>query len=154
SEVGLLRGLLTELPEAMRPVIFVAHCDENPAAAIVISLIGGTAFYLFGATGSVGRKSGGSYVLFWEAIKWMKSQNCRWFDLVGSRPSVTDGGEGYRRFKSGLTGKNGREVEMLDWDAGGSWLSLLTVQGGSILREFYRMLRHKMNQVRNRYWRV
>ena len=47
SEIDLLPGLIRELPEALRPYIFTAHSDGKPVAAIVISIVGDTAFYFF-----------------------------------------------------------------------------------------------------------
>ncbi len=150
SEVDLLPALMRELPEGLRPEVFVAHADGRPAAAIVISLIGDTAYYLFGATGEAGRNNGASYVLFWEALQWLKERDCRWFDLVGSQPQGTGGGVGYRRFKSGMTGKNGDEYHMADWDAIASWRSRIVVHGGTRLRELSRAVRHELNGIRER----
>jgi len=150
SEVDLLPGLARDLPAGLRPEVFVAHCDDQPAAAIVISMIGETAYYLFGATGHAGRSNGASYVLFWEAMQWLKERDCRWFDLVGSQPQGTGGGVGYRRFKSGMTGTNGDEYHMADWDAIASWRSRIVVHGGTRLRALSRAARHELNGLRER----
>ena len=145
SEIDLLPGLVRDLPAALRPSIFIAHSDNKPVAAIVISIIGETAYYLFGATAS-----GASYVLFWRAICWLKEKNCRWFDLVGSQPQGTGGGAGYRRFKSGMTADNGDEYHMADWEISGNWRSHLLVHGGTRLRAVSRDLRHGLNGIRER----
>jgi hypothetical protein len=150
SEIDLLPALMRELPADLRPMIFIAHSEGKPVAAIVISLIGETAYYLFGATGNDGRSSGASYVLFWHAICWLKESDCRWFDLVGSQPQGTGGGPGYRRFKSGMTGTNGAEFHMADWEAGGNRRSLLIVHGATRLRMTMRNLRHALNGLRER----
>lgn len=154
SEIELLPDLTRNLPEAMRPTVFIAYCDGQAAAAIVISLIGTTAFYLFGATGSAGRNNGASYVLFWHAMNWLNGLDCRWFDLVGSRPQGTGGGAGYRRFKSGMTGKNGDEYHMSDWEISGSRRGHIVVHGGTFLRDKIRSLRHGLNSVKERLFRA
>ncbi len=150
SEIDLLPGLIRELPEALRPSIFIARSDGKPVAAIVISLIGETAYYLFGATANEGRESGASYVLFWQAICWLKEANCRWFDLVGSTPQGTGGGAGYRRFKAGMTADNGDEYHMADWEVSSNWRSYVVVHGGTRLRALLRDLRHGFNGIRER----
>lgn len=150
SEVDMLPGLSDTLTAAIKPTIFVAYSEGVPAASIVISMVGNTAYYLFGATGNAGRNGGASYVLFWQAMIWLKEQDCRWFDLVGSQPHGTGGDVGYRRFKSGMTGKNGAEYHMQDWELSGSWKSYLVVHGGSYLRDKLRAVRHGLNGFKER----
>ena len=150
SEVDTLAGLSETLTSAIKPVIFVAYSEGIPAASIVISMLGNTAYYLFGATGNAGRNGGASYVLFWHAMTWLKEQDCRWLDLVGSQPHGTGGDVGYRRFKSGMTGKNGAEYHMQDWELSSGWKSYLLVHGGTYLRDKLRAVRHGLNGIKER----
>jgi len=150
SEVDLLPDLMAQLPADLRPEVFIAYEDEKPVAAIVISLLGRTGYYLFGATGNAGRDSGASYVLFWQAMEWLKERDCAAFDLVGSQPQGTGGATGYRRFKSQLTGNNGAEYHMLDWEASGSWRSDLVVKWGTYLRSRLIAALHGLNSARVR----
>jgi hypothetical protein len=148
SEVDLLPELTSDIPDARRPTVFIAYNSGQPVAAIVISIIGKVAYYMFGATGDAGRKTGASYVLFWQAMIWLKKQDCTSFDLVGSRPQGTGGGAGYRRFKSGMTGKNGDEYHMADWEVSGSRLSYFVIHGGTFVRDRLRGVRYGLNGVR------
>jgi len=150
SEVDLLMALIEDLPAALKPTILTATQDERPAASIVVSSIGQTSHYLFGATGDIGRKTGASYLLFWDALNWLKEGDCRWFDLVGSRPQGTGGGVSYRRFKAGLTGKNGEEFHMSDWEVCDRLRSKLVVHGGTMLRWQIRGIRHQINAAKER----
>jgi hypothetical protein len=151
SEVHILDGLLHELPDGLRPTIFLAHYEGRPVAAIVLSHIGNTAYYLFGATAREGRRCGASYLLFWDAMKWLKERDCRWFDLVGSTPREADGSEGYRRFKSGIAGKNnGREVHMVDWEVCSNWRSHVLVHGGTRLRQKVRTMQRNLSSLKKR----
>jgi hypothetical protein len=154
SEVDLLPQLMADLPESLRPMVFTAHVDLRPVASIVVSLIGDVGYYLFGASGAVGRETGASYVLFWQAIGWLKDNGCKSFDLVGSRPQGTGGEEGYRRFKSGLTGRNGNEESMQDWEVCDRLLSRVLVQGGTQLRWYSRKSRHLVNGIGERCKRL
>jgi len=153
SEIDILPGLMRDLPENLRPSVFIAHSEGEPVAAIVISRVGDTAYYLFGATANEGRSSGASYVLFWNALCWLRESDCRWFDLVGSRPQGTGGGAGYRRFKSGMTGDNGEEYHMADWEVCHNIRSYIAVHGGTRLRAILRDVRHGLNGIRERLLR-
>ena len=135
SEVAILLSLMDDLPEQLRPTVFTAIHDGQPAASIVVSHIGRVGYYLFGATGKLGRDTGASYLLFWEALSWLHSRDCTWFDLVGSRPQTPNGRHGYRQFKAGVVGKaNGAEVSMKDWEACSSLRSRIVVAGGGWIR--------------------
>lgn len=151
TAVAELKDLMKELPEPLRPTVFTAFVDGMPVAAIVISQLGRVGYYLYGATAAAGRSSGASYVLFWNAIEWLKSRNCTLFDLVGSRPRGTGGSVGYRRFKEGLTGNNGNEELMHDWEVCDRLRSRAIVSGGTWLRWYSRRLRYSLNSLQERF---
>jgi peptidoglycan pentaglycine glycine transferase (the first glycine) len=150
SEVDVLPKLMNELPESLRPTVFVAKQGGEPVAAIVVSQPGQVGYYLFGATAPRGRESGASYLLFWEALRWLRSRDCLAFDLVGSRPRGTGGDVGYRRFKEGLTGRNGAEYHMTDWELCDRPLSRVVVGGATAARWYSRQGRHWINGLRER----
>ena len=150
TSVTELKDLMKGLPDALCPTVFTAYLGGKPAASIVISHLGNVGYYLYGATAAEGRSSGASYVLFWTAIEWLQSRNCRFFDLVGSRARGTGGSVGFRRFKEGLTGRNGNEELMQDWEVCDQWLSRIFVGVGTWLRWSSRRLRYFLNSVRER----
>ena len=78
-------------------------CKENavPVAGTVISIMGGTAISMFGATTEVGLRLKASYFLQWALIRWLKGHGVRWYDLGGIDPEGNPGGY---YFKRGLSG--------------------------------------------------
>ena len=150
SEVESLPELIEGLPEHLRPAIFIAYHNGKPISSLVISLIGRTAYCLFAASGADGRRLSASYVLFWEAMHWVKDYGCDWFDLVGSMPAGTGGHLGYRQFKAGMTGRNGKEYFMCDWQVCHNWRSHLMVHGGAFVSARIRAARHHLNSLKVR----
>ncbi|MCP3917136.1 MAG: GNAT family N-acetyltransferase [bacterium] len=150
SEAELFPDIHASLPEHLRPHILATRVNGEIVAMVVISLIGTTGFYLFGATSPNGRSTGASYVVHWEAVRWLKEQGCRWYDLVGAYPALSTPAEseGIRQFKSGLTGKLGREVHMVDFDQCTSLKSRVAVGLGTSLRYSYRNMRHRLQSLK------
>jgi lipid II:glycine glycyltransferase (peptidoglycan interpeptide bridge formation enzyme) len=75
-----------------------------PIAGAVISALGDTADYLFGASNTKGLELDAGYYMQWEVITWLNNQKVSWYDLGGSCDNA-----GLRQFKSGLIGKSGVE---------------------------------------------
>jgi lipid II:glycine glycyltransferase (peptidoglycan interpeptide bridge formation enzyme) len=84
--------------------ILIATKEGKDAAGHVVSLLGDTAIYLFGATNEVGRETKAGYLLNWDAMLLAKAQGLAYYDLGGIDPEENP--DGYR-FKK-RTG--GREV--------------------------------------------
>jgi hypothetical protein len=107
SSVTVLHDLLTKLPPAMHPRIYVGALHGRPTVGAVVGLLGGTAYYLFGASddGALAAKSG--YALQWWIVGDLDGA-ARWYDLGGER-----GEQGLRQFKKGLVGKCGVVEPML-----------------------------------------
>jgi hypothetical protein len=121
GEPGDIDGFLVtqaSLPAPLKARVFVALEDGEPAAGLICSAVGHRGVYLFGATGALGMKNKASYLLQWRALEWLQQQQCRVYDLHGANAETNPG---VYAFKKGLSGKNGREVEMLGhfdaWDA-------------------------------------
>ncbi len=102
-----------------RAVILTAKLDAELLAALVVAMWGKQAYYLYGASASVGRQHMASYLLQWEAMKWAMERGCRSYDLWGVPPNaapdmpeeaieamrVKEGGLwGVFRFKAGFGG--------------------------------------------------
>ncbi len=91
---------------------FIAYKDEKPLSAIIISSLGSTGIYLLGATNKDGMKYKASYLLQWEAIKWLQKQGIKRYDLGGIDQEKNPG---VFEFKSGLTKKEVLDLGTLDF---------------------------------------
>ena len=116
------------LPDRLKPRFVTCFDGEEPLAGLVLSTIGDTGFYLFGATTQKGREFNAGNALHWWVLGYLKEQGYRRYDLgVGNDP-------GLKQFKSGLAKRNGT----VDHFAGRfeSWsnpLSWAAVHGGAAL---------------------
>ncbi|MEA2976854.1 MAG: hypothetical protein QOF19_2374 [Alphaproteobacteria bacterium] len=105
--VHLLPELAAQLPEGLRPRIALAFHQGRPVGGAAIALLGDTAYYVFGGSDSAALSLKGGYALQWWIIRWLSSQNVRWYDLGGEAQEP-----GLRQFKKGLVGKRGAVVTM------------------------------------------
>jgi peptidoglycan pentaglycine glycine transferase (the first glycine) len=77
--------------------LFLAEYQGNLLAGIVITVFGGQAIYMYGASSSEQRNLMPNHLLQWEAMKWAKAQSCTTYDLWGIPDEVTsDEGRGMR----------------------------------------------------------
>jgi hypothetical protein len=107
DRVHLLPELTAQLPEASRPRVILAFHQGRPVVGAAIALLGDTAYYVFGGSDSAALSLKAGYALQWWIVRWLSTQNVRWYDLGG------EGGEqGLRQFKKGLVGKSGAVVTM------------------------------------------
>jgi lipid II:glycine glycyltransferase (peptidoglycan interpeptide bridge formation enzyme) len=141
-DVEQFRKLQLALPPALRMQVFVCQRDGHPLNALVVSHVGNSAIYLLAATGDEGLKERGAHLLQWHAIQWLKSRDCRWYDLGGINPERNPG---VYQFKSGLGGK---EIQHLgSYEHCTDALSSLFVAGGenlrSLSREFAAVLKRR-----------
>lgn len=129
AEPGDIRGFRAThaaLPDRFKLKVFVALEEGTPSAAVICSAIGGRGLFMFGATSASGMRNRASYLLQWRALEWLKANRCTVYDLHGSD---AEGNPGVYRFKMGLCGKNGREVEMLPhFEASGGLRSRLVLK--------------------------
>ena len=85
--------LFAQLPhEELGLTIRIAHRDGQPVAGHVVSQLGDTAVYLFGATNETGRNARAGYLLHWTAMIHAKTQGCRWYDVAGIDRKANPGG--------------------------------------------------------------
>ena len=97
--------------------------------------MGSLGVYLFGATNDVGMQSNGSYLQQWRFIEWMKERQFTRYDLNGINPETNPG---TYKFKEGLCGKNGKDVQFLgQFQTCTSFLSSLSVKIGEGLLSNY-----------------
>jgi len=116
--------------------------DGETIAGIMVAAFGREGIYLYGASGNLHRDKMPNHALQWEAIKWVKSKGCLYYDLwgipdeVGIEPEkyakMGDYGRGglwgVYRFKLGFGGKVVRSI--------GAWV-MDVIPGGSLIYELY-----------------
>lgn len=110
NDINEFRDIQQELPPEYKMRIFICRSDGASTAGVICANTGDTGIYLFGATNDQGMSNKGSYLLQWKAIQWLKDSGCRYYNLNGINPLTNPGNY---HFKSGLSGKNGRDVQYL-----------------------------------------
>ncbi|MBI2848888.1 MAG: peptidoglycan bridge formation glycyltransferase FemA/FemB family protein [Chloroflexi bacterium] len=105
--------------------VFVATFRDTPLAVIYLTIFGGEAIYMYGASANVHRNLMPNHLLQWEAIKWAKEQGCTRYDMWGIPDEEalrgSRGGdsfpisEGVHRFKRGFGGEVVRYVGAFDY---------------------------------------
>ncbi|HEY3044202.1 MAG TPA: peptidoglycan bridge formation glycyltransferase FemA/FemB family protein [Vicinamibacterales bacterium] len=139
NDINQFRLVQNRLPENLKMRIMLARSGAGACAGLICSAIGRTAVYLFGATGNIGLKSNGSYLLQWKLIENLKAEGCALYDLNGINP---DKNPGTYKFKHDLGGTLGREVGFLGrFDAHASVLTDASLGFGDGVRSAYRTLK-------------
>ena len=96
-----LSEICDKLPPDLKPDVWLCYSGEQAVAGAVVSSIGNTAYYLFGATDMLGRKLRAGYLMHWTIVNSLLERDCNWYDLGGGSENA-----GLIQFKSGLIGKN------------------------------------------------
>lgn len=139
NDINQFREIQRRLPEPQRMTVLLAYAGADLCAGSIYSAIGNTAIYLFGATSNAGMKSRGSYVLQWRIVEQLKRKGIGFYDLNGINPEKNPG---TYKFKSDLSGVNGREVCFLGrFETHASRSTHKFVQLGETLRDGIRSLR-------------
>lgn len=139
GDIRSFRATHAALPDRFKLKVFVALEDGKASAAVICSAIGGRGLFMFGATSASGMQNRASYLLQWRVIEWLKERRCTVYDLHGSDAEANPG---VYRFKMGLCGKNGREVEMLGhFEASGGIRSRLLLQAADQANMSYKKLK-------------
>jgi lipid II:glycine glycyltransferase (peptidoglycan interpeptide bridge formation enzyme) len=131
SAIDYLPNIHADLPDGLKPDVWLCYLDGEPVAGAVVSLLGDTTQYLFGASNAAALRVNAGYRLHWEIAGWASDRGSLWYDLGGD-----SGSQGLRQFKSGMVGKAGRIVPLPgDFEASGSWSSETAVKTMMRLRE-------------------
>ncbi len=85
-DVKRFAKLQEELSDEFKLKIFVVYKNDIPITASVTSALGKTGIGLIGASNELGKKCFGSYLCYWEEIKWLKEKGCTRYDLGGIDP--------------------------------------------------------------------
>lgn len=98
------RKILTDLQPFAK--IFVAYRDSLPEAGVLIIFNKRMSYTFYGGISSSPHK-GSNILLYWEAMRWMKSAGVRTFSFVGCRINVDKGSkyEGIQTFKERFGGE-------------------------------------------------
>jgi lipid II:glycine glycyltransferase (peptidoglycan interpeptide bridge formation enzyme) len=100
------RTIQAQLPDHLKMKIMVALQDGKSVCSIVVSALGDTGIFLFGASGNEGLRSYASHMLHWRVICWLKQCNHKRYDLGGIDPKENPG---TYQFKRGLAGRLGED---------------------------------------------
>jgi hypothetical protein len=145
-DVEKYRIIQRDLPEFFKMRIFIAFHDDKPAAGVICSGIGDMGIYLFGATSDSGLTAQGSYVLQWRALSWLKEIGATWYNLNGINPIANPG---TYHFKSGMCGKNGRDLKHLGlYDASNGAVIRKAFEFADLMRVKYRKNKEKLKKVK------
>jgi lipid II:glycine glycyltransferase (peptidoglycan interpeptide bridge formation enzyme) len=141
-DIEEFRLIQKDLPKELKMRVMLCSSNGNICAGLICSAMGQTGITLFSATNDIGLQTGGSYILDWKLIKWLKSNNFSSYDLHGINPIENPGSYS---FKTGLSGKNGREVEFLGlFDSYKNPMSAISVKCADILRKGTVKLKHSL----------
>jgi hypothetical protein len=111
GDVEVYRRIQELLPAEWRMrVVLCSGPDGTDVAGAITSALGDTALAILWATNPRGRDLRASFALQWRVLDALKADGCRHYDLGGIDRAANPGGH---LFKSGLSGRNGREARFL-----------------------------------------
>jgi peptidoglycan pentaglycine glycine transferase (the first glycine) len=87
-----------------RSCVLLAERDGQPLATVVPVVFGGTAWYLYGASGEHGREHMPAFAVQWASLRWARDRGCHAYDWWGG-PDPDDPADplwGIARFKAGF----------------------------------------------------
>ena len=132
TDINQSKKIQNELTPDERMRVFLCKERGEVCAGGIVSALGDTGLYLFGATSNRGTKTYGSYLVHWAMLEWIKRRNCQWYDLNGINPVKNPGGY---QFKLQLAGTQGVDTYTLgQFDAYPSTSMKLLLAGGDAAR--------------------
>jgi len=127
--VSSFKDIQTQLVEKHKMNILICKSNNEPVAALVGPGIGNTGIYLLGASTDKGRDLRAGYLLQLEMIKWLKSNNCIWYDLGGIDAKKNPG---VYNFKKGM----GKKISYIGiFEAGNNFISKNIIQLAQLVRK-------------------
>ncbi|MFH1456534.1 MAG: peptidoglycan bridge formation glycyltransferase FemA/FemB family protein [Patescibacteria group bacterium] len=88
--------------EDFKVILFTAYGKQEKLASIIVVGFGDTATYFFGASSDKKRNLMPNYLVQWEAIRWAKNNNYKYYDFWGISAQDGDRLSGVTRFKKGF----------------------------------------------------
>lgn len=107
SAFAELPQIHADLPDGLKPEIWMCFRGTEPLAGAVVSIFGETAEYLFGASSNEALDVNAGYLLHWTIATELKKRGCHFYDLGGD-----SGNRGLRQFKSGMVERVGRITQL------------------------------------------
>ena len=139
------KKIQNELSPAQKLIIAVCKFQGKPIAALGWSAIGNTGLGILAASNKKAIELNASYLLRWHQIEWLKEHGYRWFDLGGINPVRNPG---VYVFKSGLVGKNGRDVQFIgQYDTFSNYYSSLFIRSIDLARLYRRNFKFVLNKL-------
>ncbi len=118
--------------------LFFAEHKNQPLSSIIVVGFGNTATYFYGASSNEKRNLMPNYLIQWEAIKWAKKNNYKYYDFWGIESETTKNWTGITKFKKGFvkeqTGKEINFVGSFDYILNKKWYNLFKL--GKIFNKF------------------
>lgn len=100
----------TRMWETLHPAgiahLFRAIYQNKTIATWILFLFNNVLYYPYGASSSENREVMASNLMMWEAIRWGKQHNAKFFDMWGAlppNPDPKDDRQGFHRFKEGYS---------------------------------------------------
>jgi lipid II:glycine glycyltransferase (peptidoglycan interpeptide bridge formation enzyme) len=129
------------LPPELKMQVFICKRDGVPMAGLVCSFLGDAGIYLLGATNEMALKLRAANLLQWTAVKKLKQEGFRYYDLGGIDPVANPGGF---HFKQGLSGQDLSQLPAFDCYRSVSQRWMLKVAfGAADLLRVWKIWRHK-----------
>jgi lipid II:glycine glycyltransferase (peptidoglycan interpeptide bridge formation enzyme) len=84
--------------------VWLAERDGALLAAALPLRVGDTAYYMYGASATVGREHMASYLVQWSCLEWARARGATRYDWWGgpTTPAIDDPLAGVGRFKEGF----------------------------------------------------
>ena len=119
---------------APRAELLVGEFNDKILAAAIVMLFGDSGTYLYAASSGEDRTSNAPSLVLWEAIREVKRQGCKWYDMWGVAPTDDPNHPwaGITRFKSryvkpGVTGKEINNIGTGDFVLDKTYYGLLRI---------------------------
>ena len=110
TNVRQLKDIQQRLPAVQRMRVFLLSEAGEVRAGGIVSDLGETALYLFGATSNRGTRGYASYLVHWNMLAWAKARGCQSYDANGVDAVRNPGGY---QFKSQMAHSHGQEVSFV-----------------------------------------
>lgn len=101
--IEFLRHLQNLLPTSNKMLIFIAQRGDHILGRLLVVRYGRSAMTYIIGNNAAGQDLHINHFLYWEAIKEMKKQGYKWFDLGGANSHTTP--PGILHFKQGFNGR-------------------------------------------------
>jgi lipid II:glycine glycyltransferase (peptidoglycan interpeptide bridge formation enzyme) len=141
TSLSAFRDLQRRLTTQEKMRVFICKSGSDVCAGAIVSLLGETGLYLFGASDGPGLEKKSSYLVQARVLAWLKENGARRYDLNGVNEVTNPGGYA---FKSRLAGRNGQVVATSPFVMAHSSLSRLLVVTGHVSFRVARNARHAL----------